>query len=92
MNLLLNNVLKGYDTDEYLISHYQTRGINFRNYNKGFTIMIVDNGTKVFDVESEGRGSTTNQTERLRDVDYTASDKRSVYMAGEKIRFMRLLI
>ena len=54
--------------------------------------MIVDNGTKVFDVESEGRGSTTNQTERLRDVDYTASDKRSVYMAGEKIRFMRLLI
>jgi hypothetical protein len=83
-----NSVLKGYDTDEYLISHYQTREMNFRNYNKGFTTMIVDNGTKVFDVEGEGRGST-NQTERLWDADYTASDKRSVYL-GKKLEAVKL--
>ena len=73
-----NNVLKGYDTDEYLISTYQTKHLNFRNYHKGFTTMIVDNGTRVFDIETVGRGTSTDGL-RLWDEDYTASDPRSRY-------------
>jgi glycosyltransferase involved in cell wall biosynthesis len=73
-----NNVLKGYDSDEYLISYYQTGGISRKNYHKGFTSLIVDNGNKMFCINAVGRGgSNTNQW--LWDDKYAASDKRSRY-------------
>jgi len=71
-----NNVLKGYDTDEYLISTYQTANLNQRNYHKGFTVMYVKNGDFSFDIESAGRGFSDNSYRRWHD-EYTASDLRS---------------
>jgi len=73
-----NNVLLGYDTDEYLISTYQTKNLNYRNYHKGFTSMLLQNGKFVFDIEAIGRG-TTSPGIKLWDQDYAASDRRSVY-------------
>ncbi len=78
-----NNVLKGYDTDEYLISTYQTSNLNRRNYNKGFTTLIVDNGDKMFDVEAIGRGTSTEKAVKLWDEQYTASDPRSNYIGKD---------
>lgn len=74
------NVLKGYDTDEYLISVYQTVNLNYRNYNKGFTTLIVHNGDLTFDVTATGRGFTGTSELRLWDDNYTASDLRSKYL------------
>jgi hypothetical protein len=74
------NVLKGYDTDEYLISTYQTRHLNFRNYHQGFTAMIVADGKMTFHVECAGRGTSSNDALRLWDETYTASDARSRYI------------
>jgi hypothetical protein len=79
-----NNVLKGYDTDEYLISTYQTKNLVARNYHKGFTTMIVCNGGKVFDVEAIGRGTSAAGKLRLWDEKYTASDSRSNYLGKEQ--------
>lgn len=79
-----NNVLKGYDTDEYLISTYQTKHLNFRNYHKGFTAMIVQNGNYTFSVENEGRGFSGPKDLRLWDEDYTVSDPRSRYLGKGK--------
>ncbi len=76
-----NNVLKGYDTDEYLISTYQTKHLNYRNYHKGFTTLIVDNGARMSLVENEGRG-TSQRNLKLWDEIYTASDYRSSYRRG----------
>ena len=78
-----NNVLKGYDTDEYLISTFQTKNLNFRNYHKGFTSLIVDNGEKAFDIEVDGRGTSIKAPLKLFDEDYTASDPRSQYLDKE---------
>jgi glycosyltransferase involved in cell wall biosynthesis len=77
------NVLKGYDTDEYLISTYQTANIRWRNYHKGFTYLIVKDGMKVFAEEGEGRGMSSEETLKLWDEKYTASDTRSNYL-GKK--------
>jgi len=77
------DVLKGYDTDEYPISTFQTKNLNLRNYHKGFTVMIVKNGALVFDVENQGRGYSTRAAARPWDDDYTASDPRSRF-AGKK--------
>lgn len=75
-----NNVLKGYDTDEYLISTYQTKNLNYRNYNKGFTSFFLHNGEYVFDIDTQGRGFTDpNPGNRLWDEQYTASDPRSTF-------------
>jgi len=74
------NVLKGYDTDEFLISTYQTRNLNQRNYHKGFTVMIVDNEKKTFHVDCAGRGTSSDAKLRLWDETYTASDARSRYL------------
>ncbi|HPS51754.1 MAG TPA: hypothetical protein PK892_13690 [Bacteroidales bacterium] len=74
-----NNVLKGYDTDEYLISTFQTSNLNKRNYHKGFTVMYVKNGDLSFQIESRGRGFTTGNPLQRWDETYTASDKRSNY-------------
>jgi len=71
-----NNVLKGYDTDEYLISTFQTNGINRRNYHKGFNSMIIQNGDYMFDLEEGGRGCSDTGL-RLWDEEYAASDGRS---------------
>jgi hypothetical protein len=72
------NVLKGYDTDEYLISTFQTKHLVYRNYHKGFGSMIVANGSLMFDVEVVGRGTSVNGL-RLWDENYAASDSRSRY-------------
>jgi hypothetical protein len=77
------DVLKGYDTDEYLISTFQTKNLNLRNYHKGFTVMIVKNGTLAFDVKNHGRGFSDSSPSKRWDNDYAASDPRSRY-AGKK--------
>jgi hypothetical protein len=74
-----NNVLKGYDTDEYLISTFQTANLNRRNYFKGFTVMYVCNGTLCFHVDSNGRGMSDENAMKRWDEVYTASDARSSY-------------
>ena len=74
-----NNVLKGYDTDEYLISTYQTRRLNERNYHKGFNSMVVEGGDLMFTVPDLGRGASDNSHPRLWDDTHCASDKRSVF-------------
>ena len=73
------NVIKGYDTDEYLISTYQTRGVNIRNYNKGFCALYVDDGNSMFSVDCTGRGVTSTGL-KLWDSDYCASDPRSHFL------------
>ena len=78
------SVLKGYDTDEYLISNFQTAGLRWRNYHKGFTVLYVENGDLVFDIEAEGRGETQPGALRLWDKEYSASDKRSRYIGSGK--------
>lgn len=72
-------VLKGYDTDEYLISTYQTSNMVLRNYFHGFTVMYVKNGTLCKYVESYGRGASDKESLKLWDDIYTASDLRSKY-------------
>jgi glycosyltransferase involved in cell wall biosynthesis len=77
------SVLKGYDPDEYMISNFQTRNCNFRNYNNGFTTRVVANGRLTFSVERHGRGYTRPASERLFDETYTKSDGRAVYWKGD---------
>jgi len=74
-----NNVLKGYDTDEYLISTFQTAPLNRRNYAKGFTVMYVNNGDFCINIETKGRGFTDSLELRLWDENYSASDPRSSF-------------
>lgn len=78
-----NNVLKGYDTDEYLISSFQTKNLNLRNYHKGFTMMVVQNGALTFDMQNVGRGFSRDAGQRLWDEEYTASDSRSRFSGKE---------
>ncbi len=73
------SVLKGYDTDEYMISNWQTRNINFRNYYRGFTSLYVEGGELAFAVDREGQGYTQTPALRRWDETYTASDPRSRY-------------
>jgi hypothetical protein len=73
-----NNVLHGYDVDEYLISYYQSRSLSTNNYNRGFTTLIVDSGKSCFFVDNEGRGDSTKAQKRW-DNDYTASDARAMF-------------
>ena len=72
------SVLKGYNTDEYLLSLYQTVGARVRNYQKGFTVLFIGDGDYCLDVEREGFGNTSKQ-QKLWDDTYCASDSRSVY-------------
>lgn len=78
------NVLKGYDTDEYLISNYQTSNLRRRNYNKGFTTLFVKNKELMFDIEAVGRGTSFGSKLRLWDRAYTASDPRSSYIGKDQ--------
>jgi len=78
-----NNILKGYDTDEYLISTYQTKNLVYRNYNKGFTSLFIQEGKLMFDLDVVGRGNTINSKLKLWDEKFTASDNRSNYL-GKK--------
>ncbi len=78
------NVLKGYDTDEYLISTFQTKNLNFRNYHKGFTTCILGENLS-FDVESIGRGTSAKTKLSLWDETYTASDFRSNYHGKNRL-------
>jgi hypothetical protein len=72
-----NNVLKGFDTDEYLVSNYQVSNLNRRNYYKGFTAMLVNNGLLCTFNETPGRGASDKKGLRIWDATYTASDPRS---------------
>jgi hypothetical protein len=72
-----NQVLKGFDTDEYLISNYQVSNLNRRNYHKGFTAMLVANGEICTFIDGPGRGAADKQALRRWDAVYTASDSRS---------------
>ncbi|HNY03189.1 MAG TPA: hypothetical protein PKG48_11405 [Bacteroidales bacterium] len=74
-----NNVLKGFDTDEYLISNYQVSNLNRRNYHKGFTSMLVQNGEMCTFFDEPGRGASDQQGLKRWDEVYTASDPRSRY-------------
>lgn len=74
------SVLRGYDVDEYPISTFQTAGINFRNYHKGFTTMVVRNGDLVLRQEREGRGFTTTLERRPFNQEYAARDPRSGFL------------
>ena len=85
-----DNVLKGYDTDEYPISTFQTANLNWRNYHKGFTVLFVGNGDLVFDVEEEGRGMTSSNRLKLWDDKYCASDPRSKFL-GKRSRVNKFL-
>lgn len=71
------NVLKGYDPDEYMISNWQTRNSNLRNYNRGYTALYVDGGDLAFTVDRVGQGYTQAPELRRWDETYTASDPRS---------------
>jgi len=77
------NVLKGYDSDGYLISEYQTANLRWRNYNKGFTFMLVGDGSLSFDIKAEGRGLSSEGTLKLWDSNYSFKDLRSEYV-GKK--------
>ncbi len=79
-----NNVLKGYDTDEYLISIYQTANLNMRNYFKGFTTMYIQGGALVFDLDNVSRGTGGNGKFKLWDMQYTGSDSRSRFLGKDK--------
>ena len=72
------SVLKGYNTDEYLLSLYQTMGARVRNYQKGFTVLFIGGGELCFGIERDGFGITSKQG-KLSDDKYCASDCRSVY-------------
>ena len=72
-----NTVLKGFDTDEYLVSNYQVKMLNQRNYFHGFTSMIVKNGQFCSYVHSQGRGTSDALGLKRWDENYTASDIRS---------------
>lgn len=75
------SVLKGYDTDEYLISNYQTANLRWRNYHKGFTVMYVRDGDLVFEIDTTGRGETASKEQfGLWDRDFAKSDKRSMHL------------
>ncbi|MGV7222863.1 MAG: glycosyltransferase family 2 protein [Nitrospinales bacterium] len=78
-----NNVLKGYDTDEYLISEFQTGNLRWRNYHKGYTVLFVGSDELVFSFDEGGRGVSFNKTMKLYDRNFCASDDRSIYL-GKK--------
>jgi len=71
------NVLKFYDTDEYLLSTFQTSQPRWRNYHKGFTAMYVGNRKLEYFVETRGRGMTSKDSKKIWDDCYAASDSRS---------------
>lgn len=68
-------VLKGYDPDEYPISFYQTKNLNLRNYNRGFTAQYVGGGHLVQRKDRPGTGVAMANVRF--DDQYTASDRRS---------------
>ncbi len=72
------SVLKGYSTDEYMLSLYQTLSARLRNYHKGFTVMFVGDGTLCFEIERQGWGNTSGRQPAW-DDNFCASDRRSRY-------------
>jgi hypothetical protein len=76
------SVLRGYDTDEYPISTFQTAGLNLRNYHKGFTALVVSNGDLVTIENRTGRGFTTDQGLRPFNSDFSARDPRSGFTSS----------
>jgi hypothetical protein len=79
-----NNVLKGYDTDEYLISEFQTSNLRWRNYHKGYTVLFVGGEDLIFSFDEGGRGVSFDNKLKLYDRDFCASDVRSRYLGKQK--------
>lgn len=69
------SVLKGYDTDEYPISFFQTKPLNFRNYHRGYTTLYVGGGGLVHREDRPGAGVAMANVRF--DDQFTASDRRS---------------
>jgi hypothetical protein len=69
------SVLKGYDVDEYAVSLFQVRNLNFRNYHRGFTALYVGAGSFVTRFNRPGLGYRMLNVRF--DDEYTASDPRS---------------
>lgn len=80
-----NNVLKEYNSDEYYMSRYQTIGGNVRNYNKGFTWLLVESGALMFDIEHAGRGVTDANSLPVWDEEFCASDSRARFRGGANV-------
>ncbi|MDE3207789.1 MAG: hypothetical protein KGL58_02975, partial [Pseudomonadota bacterium] len=74
------SVLRGYDTDDYPISTFQTAGLNLRNYHKGFTTLVVRKGELVSRQQREGRGFTVAPELRPFNMDFSALDPRSGFV------------
>lgn len=72
-------VLHGYDLDDFPISCFQTGPSLLRNYHRGFTTMIVGGGAYVFEVERPGRGVTDEGETALWTDDRSARDPRAVF-------------
>jgi hypothetical protein len=70
------NVLRGYDVDEYPISRFQTSVMGYRNYHRGFTRMIINGGGGVFMLDRDGHGVTDADAKRW-DDHFCASDPRA---------------
>ena len=87
------NVLKGYDTDEYVISNFQSSRPKLRNYHKGFTCLHVGKpGQHMFDIEEEGRGESEYDKLKLWDKKYTKSDLRSIYFGKSESEIEKALL
>ncbi len=71
------SVLKGYDTDEYPISTFQTAGLNLRNYHKGYATLVVGGGRLCVRHDREGRGFTTERGNRPFHEQFSRRDPRS---------------
>lgn len=73
------NILKGWDNDEYNISFYQCEQMRYRNYYRGFTsFYLAEGGPQSFAVDTVGRGDSKDG-QWLWDPLFTASDGRSNY-------------
>ncbi len=74
------SVLRGYDIDEYPISFFQTAGLKWRNYHRGYTTMYIrkpDGDLYCRKLPGEGRATSDPNPLPLWDNQYCASDPRS---------------
>lgn len=67
-------VLGRFDPDEWPVSGYQPSQMNLRNYNNGFTGMVIDGGDAMFSVDRVGRGVSQDLSKRPYHPKYTKSD------------------
>lgn len=78
------NVLKGYDPDQYSLSYWQTKNLNYRNYHSGFTTLYVKSGDLVFRLKRQGQGTTQQPELRGWDPEYARVDPRARFAGRPK--------